>query len=169
MLVEVLLAKQPVAAHSKAVVGRVHHDRVLGVRALPQLPEDSPDLTIKVTDEPVVLRQLVLDYLSRARPRAEALVPAGHVTVVEGVLGSEVRRKGRRIPIVRAPIPRRRIARIVRSREGDVSEKWSRVTVVAEEIDSGIGEQRAREANAVPRGSQSPVRPEVPDRHFHVV
>ena len=92
MLVDVLLAEQAVAAHSQAVIRRIDDDRVFGVRPGCQLPQNAAHLPIHVRDQTVVFGKLVAHDSLRARPRAEALVPPGHVSVVEGVLRSEVGR-----------------------------------------------------------------------------
>ena len=64
MLVEALLAQQPVATQRQAVVGRVDDNRVGRVPRLLQRREDMPDLLVQVGDETVVLTELIADDLA---------------------------------------------------------------------------------------------------------
>ena len=146
VLVEALLAQQPVAAQRQAVVGRVDDDRVVRVPRLLQRREDPPDLLVEVGDETVVLAELVADDLAGPGVRREVLVAdvLGHA-VVERVLGQEVLRERRAIPVVHLPERLRRVSRVVRRGERDVAEERSIAGSRLEEVHRGVGELLAGE------------------------
>ena len=75
VLVEALLAEEPVAPHRQAVVGGVDDHRVLGLPGFLQRRQDAADLLVEVGDQPVVLAELIADDLSGAGIGGQVLVP----------------------------------------------------------------------------------------------
>ena len=90
VLVQILLAEQPVAAHGQPVVGGVDDHGVPGLTVLLHCLENPPQLLIQVGDQAVVLGQLIADDLRRPRPGAQVLVTEDQDAVVERVLRQEV-------------------------------------------------------------------------------
>ena len=93
MLVEVLLADQPVAAARDAGVGREYDNGVRRVRRFFQRIEHAADQGVEVGNIAVILGDHLAHSRRRAGMRQEDLVADEHLAVVERMLRQEVLRQ----------------------------------------------------------------------------
>ncbi len=171
VLVEVLLAQQPVLPHRQPVVGRVDDDRAPRVPARRQRRQHPADLRVQVADQRVVVGDVAADHRGGPRPGRQPLVADPQVAVVEGVLRQEVLRQRDRPRIAaRRPVRRRR-PRVVRRGEGQVEEERIVPPIPLQEPDRRVGEDLRGEP--LPLGARlvrvDPRRIELVDRHAPVV
>ena len=137
VLVDVLLAHQPVTADRDALIGREDDDRLVGQLQFVEAVEKSPDVMVHAGDERVVVMELAADGVLRARPGLQKLV-ADHLIDVPRVGGLVVGRQGDLRGIVEVAELLGRPARIVRARQPEVHEERSRLVTLAPEERDGV-------------------------------
>ena len=142
VVVEVLLAHEPVLAHAQAVIRGIDDDGVVAQSARVQRLEDAADIVIHVRDHAVVIGDVAPDFVFSARVAGEQLVADVANADIEGVFGQEVWRQCDFVGIVHGVEWRRRRSRIMRRGEGDVGEERLVVmgAALVEKIDHFVGE-----------------------------
>ncbi len=95
VVIEILLAKEAVAADRQAMVAGKDDERALVLAARPQRIEDAADLRVEERDRGVIVGEMLADDLGRPRPGRQSLVANGEGAVIERVLRLEVLRQRR--------------------------------------------------------------------------
>lgn len=95
VLVQVLLAHQPVLPEGEAVIGGVDHERVLGEAEGLEGLEDAPDPVVEVTDHPVVVGEVAAHLLVLPGQGGQGLVALAERGGVHGVGAVVLRQRHR--------------------------------------------------------------------------
>ena len=140
MVVEVLLAEEPVAADRQAVVAGEDDEGLPGLAAGREGIEDAADLGVEVLDRRVVIGEVLADHPGRSRPGGEPLVTDLQRPVVERMPGQEVPGQWRLVGVVPVVIRPRSQAGVVRRVERHIAQERRGSCLSPEELHRGVGD-----------------------------
>ena len=144
VIVEALLAHQPVTAQGQPVVPGKDNQRILAVARFFQRVQNAPDLCVQMADHPVVVGQMAANLGLVAGFGGQKFVPHLHLPVVEGVFGQKVLRQIDGVRVVHLPEFSGHCAGVVGGHKGHVEQKGVVACVAVEKVDSRLRKEFRR-------------------------